>query len=183
MWELTKSFRFEAAHALSGTTWGAASEEIHGHSFRAEVSVRGTPNPETGMVLDLGLLGGWGGLARRGLGRRGRRGGSGLRSGGRRRSGSGARRSRRRYEHRGRLRYQRPLHRHRSQLPRRSRGRRPVGRRLAVGRRRRRRDNDAGCRAASAAAAGRDQRDGEQDPGGCTFDVLQGCGSTGAGGL
>jgi 6-pyruvoyltetrahydropterin/6-carboxytetrahydropterin synthase len=56
MWELTKSFRFEAAHALPGTTLGAASEEIHGHSFRAEVSVRGTPDPATGMLLDLGLL-------------------------------------------------------------------------------------------------------------------------------
>jgi 6-pyruvoyltetrahydropterin/6-carboxytetrahydropterin synthase len=56
MWELTKSFRFEAAHALSGTTYGAESEEIHGHSFRAEVTVRGTPDPTTGMVLDLGLL-------------------------------------------------------------------------------------------------------------------------------
>jgi 6-pyruvoyltetrahydropterin/6-carboxytetrahydropterin synthase len=56
MWELTKSFRFEAAHALPGTTLGGASEEIHGHSFRAEVTVRGTPDPATGMVLDLGLL-------------------------------------------------------------------------------------------------------------------------------
>jgi len=56
MWELTKSFRFEAAHALSGTTWGDASEEIHGHSFRAEVTVRGTPDPATGMVMDLGVL-------------------------------------------------------------------------------------------------------------------------------
>ena len=56
MWELTKSFRFEAAHALAGTTLGDASEEIHGHSFRAEVTVRGTPDPATGMVLDLGLL-------------------------------------------------------------------------------------------------------------------------------
>ena len=56
MWELTKSFRFEAAHSLKGTTFGADSEEIHGHSFRAEVSVRGTPDPATGMVLDLGLL-------------------------------------------------------------------------------------------------------------------------------
>jgi 6-pyruvoyltetrahydropterin/6-carboxytetrahydropterin synthase len=56
MWELTKSFRFEAAHALSGTTFGAASEEIHGHSFRAEVTVRGVPDPESGMVVDLGLL-------------------------------------------------------------------------------------------------------------------------------
>ena len=56
MWELTKSFRFEAAHALPGTTYGAASEEIHGHSFRAEIAVRGTPDPSTGMLLDLGLL-------------------------------------------------------------------------------------------------------------------------------
>ena len=56
MWELTKSFRFEAAHSLPGTTLGEASEEIHGHSFRAEVSLRGTPDPETGMLLDLGLL-------------------------------------------------------------------------------------------------------------------------------
>ena len=56
MWELTKSFRVEAAHALMGTTLGAASEEIHGHSFRAEVTLRVTPDPATGMVLDLGLL-------------------------------------------------------------------------------------------------------------------------------
>jgi 6-pyruvoyltetrahydropterin/6-carboxytetrahydropterin synthase len=56
MWELTKSFRFEAAHSLPATTLGEASEEIHGHSFRAEVTVRGTPDPRTGMVLDLGLL-------------------------------------------------------------------------------------------------------------------------------
>jgi 6-pyruvoyltetrahydropterin/6-carboxytetrahydropterin synthase len=56
MWELTKSFRFEAAHSLPATTLGAASEEIHGHSFRAEITVRGTPDPATGMVLDLGLL-------------------------------------------------------------------------------------------------------------------------------
>jgi 6-pyruvoyltetrahydropterin/6-carboxytetrahydropterin synthase len=56
MWELTKSFRFEAAHSLSGTTLGDASAEIHGHSFRAEVTIRGTPDPATGMVMDLGLL-------------------------------------------------------------------------------------------------------------------------------
>ena len=56
MWELTKSFRFEAAHSLPGTTLGEASDEIHGHSFRAEVSVRGVSDPETGMVLDLGVL-------------------------------------------------------------------------------------------------------------------------------
>lgn len=37
-------------------TLGPASEEIHGHSFRAEVVIRGVANRETGMLLDLGLL-------------------------------------------------------------------------------------------------------------------------------
>jgi len=56
MLELTKSFRFEAAHSLSGTTFGEASEEIHSHSFRTEVTARGTLDPHTGMMLDLGAL-------------------------------------------------------------------------------------------------------------------------------
>jgi 6-pyruvoyltetrahydropterin/6-carboxytetrahydropterin synthase len=56
MWELTKSFRFEAAHAIQGTTLGSASEEIHGHSFRAEVAIRGVPDPKTGMIVDLGVV-------------------------------------------------------------------------------------------------------------------------------
>jgi 6-pyruvoyltetrahydropterin/6-carboxytetrahydropterin synthase len=56
MWELTKGFGFEAAHTLKGTTLGAGSEEIHGHSFRAEVVVRGKPDPATGMMVDLGKL-------------------------------------------------------------------------------------------------------------------------------
>ena len=56
MWELSKSFRFEAAHSLPGTRLGADSEEVHGHSFRAEVVIRGTPDPETGMVMDFAML-------------------------------------------------------------------------------------------------------------------------------
>jgi 6-pyruvoyltetrahydropterin/6-carboxytetrahydropterin synthase len=56
MWEVTKSFYFDAAHTLSGTTLGATAEEVHGHSFRAEVAVEGMPDPTTGMVLDLGRL-------------------------------------------------------------------------------------------------------------------------------
>jgi 6-pyruvoyltetrahydropterin/6-carboxytetrahydropterin synthase len=54
MWELTKCFRFEAAHAIAGTTLGAASEEVHGHSFRAEIAISGEPDPRTGMIVDLG---------------------------------------------------------------------------------------------------------------------------------
>jgi 6-pyruvoyltetrahydropterin/6-carboxytetrahydropterin synthase len=56
MWELTKSFRFEAAHAIAGTTLGAAGEEIHGHSYRAEVTIRGIADAESGMIVDLGVL-------------------------------------------------------------------------------------------------------------------------------
>ena len=56
MWELTKWTTFEAAHALEGTTLGTAAEEIHGHSFRAEVTVRGTADARSGMVMDLGSL-------------------------------------------------------------------------------------------------------------------------------
>jgi 6-pyruvoyltetrahydropterin/6-carboxytetrahydropterin synthase len=56
MWEIVKSFRFEAAHTLSGTTLGADAEHVHGHSFRAEVALRGAPDPKTGMVRDFGAL-------------------------------------------------------------------------------------------------------------------------------
>jgi 6-pyruvoyltetrahydropterin/6-carboxytetrahydropterin synthase len=56
MWEIVKSFRFEAAHTLAGTTLGADAENVHGHSFRAEVALRGAPDPNTGMVKDFGTL-------------------------------------------------------------------------------------------------------------------------------
>lgn len=57
MFELAKQFRFDAAHTLSGRTVNAEpSRRIHGHSYRAEVVVRGTPDPVTGMVVDLGLF-------------------------------------------------------------------------------------------------------------------------------
>jgi 6-pyruvoyltetrahydropterin/6-carboxytetrahydropterin synthase len=56
MWEIVKTFRFEAAHTLSGTTLGAVAEEVHGHSFRAEVALRGRPDAKTGMVKDFGVL-------------------------------------------------------------------------------------------------------------------------------
>jgi 6-pyruvoyltetrahydropterin/6-carboxytetrahydropterin synthase len=56
MWELTKTFTFEAAHTLHGTTLGEAAEEVHGHSFRAEVTLEGSPDPQTGMVVDFGTF-------------------------------------------------------------------------------------------------------------------------------
>jgi 6-pyruvoyltetrahydropterin/6-carboxytetrahydropterin synthase len=56
MWELSKSFHFEAAHRLSGTSLGEAAEEIHGHSFRAEIAIRGIPDLDQGMIVDLGAI-------------------------------------------------------------------------------------------------------------------------------
>jgi 6-pyruvoyltetrahydropterin/6-carboxytetrahydropterin synthase len=56
MWELCKTFRFEAAHTLQRAVDSEASKRIHGHSYRAEVAVRGTPDSTSGMVIDLGLL-------------------------------------------------------------------------------------------------------------------------------
>jgi 6-pyruvoyltetrahydropterin/6-carboxytetrahydropterin synthase len=56
MFELSKQFRFEAAHTLRRTIEVESSLRIHGHSYRAEVSVRGDTNPVTGMVVDLGLF-------------------------------------------------------------------------------------------------------------------------------
>jgi 6-pyruvoyltetrahydropterin/6-carboxytetrahydropterin synthase len=52
---LTKSFTFEMAHALAG--YDGACKNVHGHSFRLEVTVRGAPqnlpgHPKDGMVLD-----------------------------------------------------------------------------------------------------------------------------------
>jgi 6-pyruvoyltetrahydropterin/6-carboxytetrahydropterin synthase len=61
MFELSKQFRFDAAHTLArkvdtpGIDAGA-SRRVHGHSYRAEVAVRGKPDPATGMIVDLGLF-------------------------------------------------------------------------------------------------------------------------------
>jgi 6-pyruvoyltetrahydropterin/6-carboxytetrahydropterin synthase len=56
MFELSKQFRFDAAHTLRREVDAEPSRRIHGHSYRAEVTVRGRPDPETGMIVDLGLL-------------------------------------------------------------------------------------------------------------------------------
>jgi len=56
MFELSKQFRFDAAHTLERSIETESSRRIHGHSYRAEVTVRGRPDPTTGMIVDLGLL-------------------------------------------------------------------------------------------------------------------------------
>ena len=60
MLEISKQFRFESAHTLhraaDGETARDASKRIHGHSYRAEVVVRGNADAKTGMVVDFGTL-------------------------------------------------------------------------------------------------------------------------------
>lgn len=60
MFELSQTFQFDAAHTLrrkdASKPEVRASRRIHGHSYTAEVSLRGEPSPETGMLLDLAVL-------------------------------------------------------------------------------------------------------------------------------
>ena len=59
MIRLTKEFTFESAHALAG--YDGKCREIHGHSYRLFVTVKGIPStdendPKLGMVMDFGDL-------------------------------------------------------------------------------------------------------------------------------
>ena len=56
MFELSKQFRFDAAHTLDRSIQTESSRRIHGHSYRAEVTVRGRPDPVSGMIVDFGML-------------------------------------------------------------------------------------------------------------------------------
>jgi 6-pyruvoyltetrahydropterin/6-carboxytetrahydropterin synthase len=63
---LTRVVQFSAAHRYFRPEWTAernaevfgacAREHGHGHTYRCLVTVRGTPDPVTGMVMDLGAL-------------------------------------------------------------------------------------------------------------------------------
>ena len=58
--ELSQQFYFEAAHTLLREITveidTGSSRRIHGHTYEAEVTVQGHPDPKTGMVVDLALL-------------------------------------------------------------------------------------------------------------------------------
>jgi 6-pyruvoyltetrahydropterin/6-carboxytetrahydropterin synthase len=56
MYELTKQFRFDAAHTLLRDVDAEGSRRIHGHSYRAEVTLRGAPDPVSGMIIDTTIL-------------------------------------------------------------------------------------------------------------------------------
>jgi 6-pyruvoyltetrahydropterin/6-carboxytetrahydropterin synthase len=52
MFELNKQFRFESAHTLPDSSYGDSRARIHGHSYRAEVTLRGMPDAKSGMLVD-----------------------------------------------------------------------------------------------------------------------------------
>ena len=54
--ELSQRFYFEAAHTLRRTIDAAGSKQIHGHTYEAEITLTGQPDPVSGMVLDLAYL-------------------------------------------------------------------------------------------------------------------------------
>jgi 6-pyruvoyltetrahydropterin/6-carboxytetrahydropterin synthase len=50
--EIFREFSFEAAHRLPNVRPGHKCGRLHGHSFRCEIHVTGTVNPETGWIMD-----------------------------------------------------------------------------------------------------------------------------------
>lgn len=63
---LTRKEHFNAAHKLYNPLWTkekndaifgkCANENWHGHNFELYVTVKGSPNPETGFIVDAKLL-------------------------------------------------------------------------------------------------------------------------------
>lgn len=54
MIELSQEFGFDAAHYLGNSA--PENRRLHGHSFYAEVTLRGEPDPATGFLRDLGEI-------------------------------------------------------------------------------------------------------------------------------
>jgi 6-pyruvoyltetrahydropterin/6-carboxytetrahydropterin synthase len=53
MIEISQEFTFDAAHFLDGAP---EYRRMHGHSFYAEVTLRGEPDAQTGFLRDLGEI-------------------------------------------------------------------------------------------------------------------------------
>jgi 6-pyruvoyltetrahydropterin/6-carboxytetrahydropterin synthase len=54
--EVCQRFYFDAAHSLKRDIEAEGSRRIHGHTYLAEVAVRGAVDTQTGMVMDIGLI-------------------------------------------------------------------------------------------------------------------------------
>jgi 6-pyruvoyltetrahydropterin/6-carboxytetrahydropterin synthase len=53
---LTKEYRFEAAHHLPLVPTGHKCARLHGHSYRVTLEARGPIDPDTGWLIDYGVL-------------------------------------------------------------------------------------------------------------------------------
>ena len=53
---VSQRFFFDAAHTLKRDIEAEGSRRVHGHTYHAEVWLQGERDPDTGMVIDLGLL-------------------------------------------------------------------------------------------------------------------------------
>ena len=53
---VSQQFFFDAAHTLHRDIEKEGSLRVHGHTYFAEVTVSGQPDPHTGMVVDLGWV-------------------------------------------------------------------------------------------------------------------------------
>ena len=54
--EIAYRFGFDAAHRFEHFPEGHPNRNVHGHSFQVEVAVEGTPDRETGFVVDFSRL-------------------------------------------------------------------------------------------------------------------------------
>jgi 6-pyruvoyltetrahydropterin/6-carboxytetrahydropterin synthase len=56
IYDVSQQFYFDAAHTLQREVEAEGSRRIHGHTYHARATLRGQPDPATGMVYDLGHL-------------------------------------------------------------------------------------------------------------------------------
>ena len=56
VFDLSQRFYFEAAHTLQRSYEKEGSLQIHGHTYEADITVSGVPDPNTGMIVDIALL-------------------------------------------------------------------------------------------------------------------------------
>jgi 6-pyruvoyltetrahydropterin/6-carboxytetrahydropterin synthase len=56
MVELTKEYRFEAAHRLPRVPEGHKCSRLHGHSYKVELEARGPIEPDSGWLIDYAVL-------------------------------------------------------------------------------------------------------------------------------
>ncbi len=50
--EIVKEFTFEAAHHFTHMPRGHGYQRMHGHSYHVEVAIVGTPDPNTGWLVE-----------------------------------------------------------------------------------------------------------------------------------